>query len=232
MPRQCGRRRADDYAPASARWRRAPLRGAAQSAAPRRSCRRRRRSGDNMVVAARRSTATTTAAVVLARCAAPQGGQRRKPDGRLAGASAMPRAAETPTRRPVNLPGPMVTANAVEPGEVEPRPGPGPRDQRHQALRHGRAPSHRLARDHARHGRGRARRPNRLRARCRWQATRMDDSATVIALSCPWPPDATNAFGTGYMAVATAMTIGRGIARHDQIQRKPSSAGLRRCRAR
>ena len=73
-----------------------------------------------------------------------------KPIAGLPAASAMPRAAAMPTRKPVKLPGPMVTAMRSRAAEVEPGAIEHARDQRHQSL--GMAALHRQQFMHARFG--------------------------------------------------------------------------------
>ena len=91
-----------------------------------------------------------------------------RPTAGFPAASAKPRAAETPTRRPVKLPGPTVTAIRSRSREFDSRLAHHPGDQRHQGF--GMAAHHRqrLAREQPR-DRCRARRRRRPRARYRWQ---------------------------------------------------------------
>ena len=69
-----------------------------------------------------------------ATCGAASAESVETPTAGLPAASAMPRAAEMPTRRPVKLPGPTVTAMRSSSANSQPRRVHDARDQRHHGL--------------------------------------------------------------------------------------------------
>ena len=89
----------------------------------------------------------------------------------LPAASAMPRAADRPTRRPVKLPGPVVTAMRSSAAKSTPARFDDARDQRHQRLGMAALHRQRFAARSAAGARCRARRRRRHRARYRWRGS-------------------------------------------------------------
>ena len=97
-----------------------------------------------------------------------EAGERGEADHRLAGGERQAAGGREPTRSPVKLPGPVVTAMRSSSGKSAWASSITARSAA-SGLPHGRAPSGGPARDDAAALSDRARPPNRLRVRCRWQ---------------------------------------------------------------
>ena len=162
------RGRTDDARPAPVGAARTAARSGRAAAAPW-CARRRRRPGSRPARCAHRSPRPRWCCRRAATCGAASAESVDSPIAGLPAASAMPRAAEMPTRRPVKLPGPTVTAMRSSSANSSCAAIHHARDQRHQGF--GMAAQHRqrFAREDAAALRDRARRPSRRRARCRWR---------------------------------------------------------------
>ena len=111
------------------------------AAAPPACGRRRRTLADRRARAAHRSPPPPAALSSAAISGAAKAASVDRPTAGLPAASAMPRAAAMPTRRPVKLPGPAVTAMRSRSAKSQRRRAPSRARSAASALRRGRAPS-------------------------------------------------------------------------------------------